>query len=300
MPDDRVTREVFWNISLPGELAFYVLALVSLGLFGYGVSRQLKKVLRGKPTALPWETIRASLVNSVSEILSNRTVVRRHRLAGLMHLLIMWGFITLFIGTIIVSIEYDLFQSYQTASWLLGRTSSSLRARPGHDGALFLIGLLVALLRRYALKRPQLTWKPIDLLLPVWLLIGLTALWWKACVWQRARLNSDTRLTGLPLAFFFSKGGRVDPQIIRAWHWYGWWFHGALALGMGRCASVHAQGDAHFDSWVNILLRDLRPRKLAAVDVGRRSRITPRWDWNRGGPDAKDLLDLDSCTEWSV
>src|SRR6185295_17252738 len=110
MPDDRVTREVFWNIPLIGEVAFYALALLAIGLFGYGVFWHLKKLLRGKPTKLPWGTIQASLVNSVSEILSNRTVARRHRLAGLMHLLIMWGFITLFIGTIIVSIEYDLFQ----------------------------------------------------------------------------------------------------------------------------------------------------------------------------------------------
>ncbi len=99
MPDDRVTREVFWNISLIGEVAFYALVVLSLALFGYGAFRHLKKVLRGKPTALSWKMIRASLVNSVSEILANRSIARRHRLAGLIHLLIMWGFVALFIGT---------------------------------------------------------------------------------------------------------------------------------------------------------------------------------------------------------
>ena len=69
MPNDRVTREVFWNVSLVGELAFYALALLALGLLGYGVFRHLKKVLRGKPIPLPWKVVRASLVNSVSEIL---------------------------------------------------------------------------------------------------------------------------------------------------------------------------------------------------------------------------------------
>ena len=48
MPDDRVTREVFWNISLSGELAFYALAFLSLGLFGYGVSRHFEESAQGQ------------------------------------------------------------------------------------------------------------------------------------------------------------------------------------------------------------------------------------------------------------
>jgi len=164
MPDDRVAREVFWNISLAGELAFYALALLALGLFGCGISRYLKKVLRGKPTTLPWKAIRTSLAKSLAEILANRSVARRHRLAGVMHLLIMWGFVTLFIGTIIVSIEYDLFQKLlrQHRGFWVGRFFRGYELVLDTMGALFLIGLLGALLRRYALKRAQLTWKPVD------------------------------------------------------------------------------------------------------------------------------------------
>ena len=55
MPDDRVTREVFWNISLIGEVAFYALVVLSLALFGYGVSRHLKKVLEGKANSAVME-----------------------------------------------------------------------------------------------------------------------------------------------------------------------------------------------------------------------------------------------------
>ncbi len=252
MPDDRVTREVFWNISFPGELAFYALALLSLGLFGYGFSRHLKKVLKGKPTSLSWGMIRASLVNSVSEILSNRTIRHRHRLAGLMHLLIMWGFIALFIGTLIVSIEYDLFQKVlkQRHGFWVGSFFLGYELVLDTMGALFLVGLLVALLRRYALKRPQLTWKPIDLLLPVWLLlIGLTGF-----VVEGMRLAATAAELGyspywspVGLFLFPRLGRRQSPDNP----------HVALArlvvsrsacVGMGRCASVHAQGNAHFDS----------------------------------------------------
>ena len=52
MPEDRVTREVFWNISIVGELAFYALGLLALGLFGYGVLRHLKAALGADRTGL--------------------------------------------------------------------------------------------------------------------------------------------------------------------------------------------------------------------------------------------------------
>ena len=254
MPEDRVTGEVFLE-HLPSRRAESLLRpwlLLALGLFGYGVLRHLKKMLRGKPTALPWEKIRASLISSLSDILSNRTVVHRHRLACLMHLLIMWGFITLFIGTIIVSIEYDLFQKilkqrrgFWVGSFFLGY---ELVLDTMGQGA-FLSACLVALLRRYGMKRPQLTWKPIDLLLPVWLLlIGLTGFVVEGCVWQPAR-RADRILAVLVSRwpFLFQRLGRSrstdSPHLALVRLVVSW----SACVGMGCCASVHAQGDAHFD-----------------------------------------------------
>ena len=143
MPADPASRQVFWNISFAGELVFYALGVLSLGLLGYGVYRHIKKILAGKTTALPWNRVRESLANAVAEILLNRTIARRHRLAGLMHLAIMWGFITLFIGTVLISIEYDIFQK------LLGRSHGFWVGSffLGYElvldvmGAIFLVGL---------------------------------------------------------------------------------------------------------------------------------------------------------------
>ena len=207
MPAEAVTREVFWNISLAQELVFYVLGAISLGTLGFGIYRHVRVLLAGKRTPVPWNRVGTSLWNSMTEILLNRTVARRNWLAGLMHATIMWGFITLFIGTTLISIEYDLFQK------LLGRNHGFWVGAffLGYElvldvmGALFLAGLAVALLRRYLLKLPQLTWKPIDLLLPSWLLlIGLTGFWIEGM-----RLAATTAELGYspywsPVGLFFS------------------------------------------------------------------------------------------------
>jgi len=172
-----VTREVFWNIPPLGRVTFYALAAATLAVFGYGVFLNLRRVLKGRETSISWDEIRSNLFKTTTEILSNRTVARRHRLAGLMHAGIMWGFIALFIGTVIISIEFDVFQEilgrshgFWTGSFFLGYelTLDTM-------GTVFLLSLAVALARRYVFRTPQLSWKPIDFFLPAsLLLIGLT------------------------------------------------------------------------------------------------------------------------------
>jgi Fe-S oxidoreductase len=303
MPDKAVTREVFWNISFVGELVFYALGAISLGILGFGVYRHARRVLAGKPTPLPLNRIGASLWKSLTEILTNRTIARRHWLAGLMHAMIMWGFIALFIGTILVSIEYDLFQK------LLGRSHGFWTGAffLGYElvldvmGALFLAGLIVALLRRYLLRLPQLTWKLLDLLLPAWLLlIGLTGFWIEGMrlAATQSALAYSPYWSPVGLLFSISWQG-MSPQEIRTWHGYAWWFHGVLALGW-IAALPYAPKVMHIlTAGVNVLLRDLRPLgRLAPVDVeaafeGNQSLgLGTIQDLSR-----KDLLDLASCTE---
>jgi Fe-S oxidoreductase len=303
MPADQVTREVFWNISYPGELIFYALGILTLVIFGYGVSRQLKKLLRGKKTVVSWKTIRGSLINTTTDLLLNRTVARRHRLAGFMHLFIMWGFISLFIGTVIVSIEYDFFQKLlrRNHGFWFGPFFLGYELVLDTMGALFLVGLLAALLRRYALKRPQLTWKPLDLLLPCWLLlIGVTGFILEGM--RLAATASELRYSPYwsPVGLLFSWWWQaVDPPTVRAWHRCAWWLHGALSLGW-VAALPYAPKVLHIlTAGINVLLRDLRPQgRLAPVDVEAAFESNqPLGFGTIADLTRKDLLDLGSCTE---
>ena len=163
----------------------------------------------------------------------------------------MWGFITLFIGTVLISVEYDIFQK------LLGRSHGFWVGSffLGYElvldvmGALFLVGLLIALVRRYLLRRPQLTWKPLDLLLPVWLLlIGLTGFWVEGM-----RLAATTGRTGLFALLVSDRIYRFE-RLARSRSSDD----SRLALvyvvvsrrprvGLGRCVPVWTQSNAHPD-----------------------------------------------------
>ena len=155
MTSDVVAREIFWNISPPGRRLFYALALLAMGIFAYGVWRQVRKVLRAKPRTFPGAEIRTGVWRRLREILLNSTVAR-DPLAGVMHRFIMWGFIALFIGTVLVGIEYDVFQVLlgRPHGFLVGPFYLSFELVLDVMGMLFLVGLVVALLRRYGMRVP--------------------------------------------------------------------------------------------------------------------------------------------------
>src|SRR5262245_49380185 len=177
MSSGLATREVFWNVSHSERVVFYLMTIFSMAALGYGVWRHIRKVLRAKPVHVSWPQVRRGIGRRVVEIVLNTAVARRNLLAGFIHRLITWGFLTLFFGTLIVAVEYDVFQGLlgrQHGFWA-GSFFLAYELVLDSMGILFLVGLIAALLRRYGLRTPHLTWKPVDLLLPAWLLlIGLT------------------------------------------------------------------------------------------------------------------------------
>ena len=303
MSSGLATREVFWNVSHSGRLIFYLMTILSMAALGYGVWRHIRKVLRAKPVDVSWTQVRQGIWRKVGEIVLNTAVARRNPLAGLMHLLIMWGFLTLFVGTLIVALEYDLFQGLlgRRHGFWVGSFFLAYELVLDSMGALFLVGLIAALLRRYGLRTPHLTWKPLDLLLPVWLLvIGLTGF-----LVEGARLAA----TGAELGYspFWSPVGQFCAQLwqgagpvnVRLWHRSLWLFHAALSLGW-LAALPYSRKVVHILSApVNVLLADLRPKgRLALLDVESAfENELPLGVGQIQDLTRKDMLDLLSCTE---
>ena len=138
-------------------------------------------------------------------------------------------------------------------------------------------------------------------MLPVWLLvIGLTGFWVEGM-----RLAATTAELGYspywsPIGLIVSSIWRgVDPETIRVWHWYTWWFHGVVALGWVAALPYGPKVMHVLTAGINVLLRDLRPRgRLAPVDVEAAFEGNQPLGFDTiADLSRKDLLDLASCTE---
>ncbi|MCS7197932.1 MAG: heterodisulfide reductase-related iron-sulfur binding cluster [Candidatus Bipolaricaulota bacterium] len=297
------TRKVFWNISSFGELIFYLIALIAIVIFAYGIYAHVRRILQGKKVAFTVRPFWAKLGAALVSIAANRTILRHDASAGVMHFLIMWGFVVLFIGTVIVTIEYDLFQKilgmkhgFWVGSFFLG-----YELILDTLGVLFLAGLIWALVRRYGLKPPQLTWKPLDLVLPVWLLlIGVTGFLVEGLrlAATASELTYDPRWSWA--GFFVSQWVQgASVETLRSWHLALWWAHGILALGWIAYLPYAPKVMHILSAGVNLFFQEMRPRgRLEVLDVeGAFERNEVLGFQTLKDLTRKDFLDLASCTE---
>src|SRR5579859_5037309 len=114
------TRPIGWNVS---EIAFalmYALVAVQALALGYGFSRRYVAWRSGKPFG-PIDGVGRRLRQALSVVFLHRRLIRRgYVYAGVMHLFIFYGFVFLFIGTIIVMLEADIARPYFNASFYQG------------------------------------------------------------------------------------------------------------------------------------------------------------------------------------
>src|SRR6185369_12624431 len=97
--DARISREVFVNIPRPLEVAFYLAVATGLFLVSWLVSLRVRNYERGKPDNR--RTNKGNVHRRLCDFrqgVSMRTLLRDPA-AGLMHSLIYFGFLVLFIVT---------------------------------------------------------------------------------------------------------------------------------------------------------------------------------------------------------
>jgi len=297
------TREILWNISGAGEVVLYTLAAVTLGVLGWGIYKHVRRILNGQPVTFPTPSQAGRLGRALLTVLSNRTVLNRHKLGGGMHLLIMWGFIVLFIGTTIVAIEYDLFHKIMGMEHFMLQGSFYLGFELFTDifGLFLVVGLIIAIVRRYVLDRPHLKRQSVDWILPVLLLvIGVTGF-----IVEGFRLSANAADLGYapgwsPVgALFGGMASGVDPESLKVAHVIFWWVHVLLALGSIAILPFVPKAMHLVASGVNIFFEDLRPKgRLAMLDVeGAFERDENLGYETLADLNRKDILDVSACTE---
>jgi Fe-S oxidoreductase/nitrate reductase gamma subunit len=169
-----VQREVFTNIPTAMKVIFYFVVATMLLIVAWLASLRVKNYERGQP-----DNRRTNRKNIEKRARSYRAGVWMQTLlrdpaAGAMHAFLYFGFVFLFIATVISEINH---QVPDAMKFLHGRTYEAYSFGADLAGVIFLIGIVWAIGRRYIARpyRIRIKTKPEDaLILATFLVIGVT------------------------------------------------------------------------------------------------------------------------------
>jgi Fe-S oxidoreductase/nitrate reductase gamma subunit len=286
------TRVVQWNTTPEMIWFMYGTMVIALTVFAYGIWRRVRIWLLGKPKMRwdrPDERLKRVLIRGYGH-----ANLLKDRVPGVMHALIFFGFVILFIATTVVAINTDLGIPIMHGYFYLYFQSLTVDI----FGFLFMIGLAVAVVRRYILRLPRLEhgqWADAVLLatLALILLTGfmLEGLRIVATADPWAPWSPFGHLTGLALAVPFP--GEPAQRTLHASIWV---FH--VALWHTLLAVIPFTKLSHMvTSPLNIFFGNLDDARgvVPSIDfedqsaaLGIKSVYDLTW---------KQLLDLDACTE---
>jgi len=315
-------REVFENFASWMVTLFYTMAAVAVALFLLGIALRVRKFLRGHGRVVldhPVLRLRRTFV----EVASNSKVGRRDVLTRLAHLGIMWGFIALFIGTVIVTIDFDFARNINPRlRFWNGGFYLAFKVTLDTLGAAFLLGLGAMMVRRWVIHPWRLRYDRVDrpaggydrtpyrrgdvLFVSLLFAIGVTGFLLEAF---RLAADRPDSASFSPLGSTIARGLDAitsSHSTWIAWHTGIWFTHATLALAfiayIPFSKAVHILADP-----VNIFLRDpLAARRLRPLPEPATNGAAPA-----GAPPAlatvgvqrvtdlswKELLSLDACTK---
>lgn len=302
------TRALFWGLESLGVTAFYLIGFAAIGAFIWGFTSAIRKYLRGRPSPIALDTI-AGVKRMVADLLTHRTLRRRDPYAGAAHAAIFFGFTLLFIGTSIITLEYDISKPLFGVTFWKGTFFKVFSLVLDLAGLAVVAGLVMMMMRRgtfnlekleyqrsYAgeqeLRPAARRWKTED-----WVfLVALLVIIFTGFVQEGLRHAMEQPAwgawepVGALLGALFSL---ADDSVLRGVRAANWWFHGLAALtfivalpwykakhiiaAMGSLASRDP-----------LALRRL-PKPTPGVDAVGVGKVSD-FSW-------KDLLDLDACTK---
>jgi len=229
-------REIFWNVG-QYELLLYFLSLVALAIMSYGFYRRwlMWKAL-GKPET---ENRFADLKERIKYLFCNVLLQRntfKDTYPGVMHGLIFFGFLVLFMGAVFDATEHHITDPLFGWVFLKGTFYLVFNFLLEVFGLAVLIGCLMALSRRYLTKPDRLATKgvpdnkPEDAII-LGLLVGIIV---TGFIVEALRLQA----TRPPWEMWHFVGWTVSQMFVvlnlettQVLHKITWWVHTFLALG---------------------------------------------------------------------
>lgn len=286
-------RETFWNIPHWAEIAQYVLGLLTVIIMVYGVGRRVQHWRRGQPDKRldHFGTRLWSLFTQA--ILQLRTA--REAYAGIMHLTIFWGMVALLIGTVLATVDWDVTHLFYGFQFLTDGVYVVYELVLDIFGLLLIVGLGMAIYRRFILRPSRLQNPAPDLTRDdAYVLIVLTLVALSGYLTEALRIAvtepawANWSPVGKAIAALFVALG--DPTN-RGLHLTLWAFHMLTAFVF--LASLPYTKLFHIVAVpANIFFRSLKP--IGSLSPARSSSNMGVKEWNQFT--WKQILDFEACT----
>ncbi len=302
------TREIFRLFPQALQIAFYLVGFATIFYFLFGSYKIVRKYRKGRPAGR-WNKLGARFMKALGTMAKHSTLSKRNRYVGVAHWLIFWGFVVLFIGTVIVALDHD-FLRFMGIHLLQGKFYLWFSLFLDVFGVAFLVGLLMMAFRR-AKKPPELDYTRPDLpegkydrkpyvtddKIFLWLLffIGLTGFFIEGL-----RILGDNYPpfeVWSPVGWFFAHAfdglglsAKANTIFI-----YTWWFHAVMVLGF-IAYLPHSKAMHILVDFANLMFKDeLAAKRLPKVTEEKMKegmgyvKLTD-FTW-------KELMDFDACTK---
>ena len=304
------SREIFWNIQY-GEI-LYILGAIVVGIFVYAIYQRYRMWRLGGPAGRfdrlgkrAWAFIRTGVIDGIlhrkflgiADGLGHRHFLARdfrprEFFPGIAHLLIFAGCIVLLLGALLDFISH-YFLHFMHGGFYLGYS-----VVVDAFGILVLIGVILAIIRRYGQKPDRLDNTSDDLIALLLIVLVIVT----GFIVEGFRIAA-TELKTTPDWALWSPGGFIlarafsslSQETLLAWHRTIWWLHMLTAFGAIAYVSLYWNRLWHIIvSPLNVFFKSLEP-KGALVPINLEEAETfgigkiEDFNW-------KQLMDLDSCT----
>src|SRR2546426_4357646 len=147
-------RDTFWNVPGWAQIALYVGGVLAIAIFAYGMWQRVSLWRRGLPEdRLDRIADRIGLVaaHALGQV---RTLSQAY--PGVMHAIMFWGFLALFMGTVLATIDWDIALPLFGYKLLKGHFYLFYETVLDLFGLFFVVGLGMAVWRRFVSRPPHI------------------------------------------------------------------------------------------------------------------------------------------------